>query len=141
MYCFGNSRFPAAGDCESLVLLRNLGELTSNPRNFFYIFFLWAFGLIVAITVHEFSHAYVAYRRGDDTAARLGRVSLNPIVHLDVMGTILLLAVGFGWGKPVPVNATYLRPPRRASFAMVSVAGVTANLVVAALVAMAFRLH
>ncbi len=60
--------------------------------------------LIVAFTMHELAHAYVAYRFGDDTAARQGRLTLNPIKHLDVFGTILILVAGFGWARPVPVT-------------------------------------
>src|SRR5690349_16995757 len=92
---------------------------------------------LIAITVHEFSHAFVATSQGDVTAKQLGRLSLNPIRHLDPMGTVLLFIMlvagfGIGWGKPVPVNPANLRNGRQ-SMALVSVAGVTANLITAIL--------
>lgn len=123
------------------MILRNIDLLRSDPAAFVRFLVIVAFGLAVAITVHEFSHAYVAYRRGDDTARMHGRISLNPLVHLDPMGTILLLAAGFGWGKPVPVNYRLLIPPVRWSMIAVSVAGVFANLLTAAVIALLFRLN
>ena len=60
--------------------------------------------LLIAFTVHEFSHAYVAYKFGDPTAKEQGRVTLNPVQHLDPVGTIFILLFGFGWARPVPVN-------------------------------------
>jgi Zn-dependent protease len=90
---------------------------------------------LIAIDVHEFSHAFVAHSQGDVTAKQLGRLSLNPIRHLDPMGTLLLFIMlvggfGIGWGKPVPVNPANLRNGRQ-SMALVSIAGVAANLVTA----------
>ncbi|MER2140295.1 MAG: site-2 protease family protein, partial [Priestia megaterium] len=60
--------------------------------------------LIVAFTLHEFAHAYVAYLFGDHTAKKQGRLTLSPLAHLDPFGTLLLIIAGFGWAKPVPVN-------------------------------------
>ncbi len=122
------------------MILQNLDLLTSNPVAFARLLIMVVFGITVAITVHEFSHAYVAYRLGDDTARRNGRVSLNPLAHLDPMGTLLLFIAGFGWGKPVPVNASRLRPPVRLSMSAVSFAGVFANLLTATLIALLVRL-
>jgi Zn-dependent protease len=122
------------------MILQNLDLLTSNPAGFVVLLAMVAFGLTIAITVHEFSHAYVAYQRGDDTASRHGRVSLNPLAHFDRIGTLMLLLVGFGWGKPVPVNSSNLRPPVRLSWAAVSVAGVFANLLTATVIAFPIRL-
>ncbi|MDO7905475.1 site-2 protease family protein [Paenibacillus sp. JX-17] len=83
--------------------------------------------LIFAFTVHEFSHAYFANKFGDPTAKLLGRVTLNPAVHIDFLGTLLLLIGGFGWAKPVPVNrANFTRP--RLMGVIVSVAGPLSNL-------------
>jgi Zn-dependent protease len=98
---------------------------------------------LVAITVHEFSHAFVANSQGDVTAKQLGRLSLNPIRHLDPMGTLLLFIMlvagfGIGWGKPVPVNPVNLRNGRQ-SMALVSVAGVAANLITAVLGGLVIR--
>lgn len=88
--------------------------------------------LLVAFTVHEFAHAYVAYKFGDDTAKRQGRLTLNPIAHLDPFGTILIFIAGFGWARPVPVNRFHFKRPRLAGI-LVSVAGPLSNLLVAAL--------
>jgi Zn-dependent protease len=122
------------------MILQNLDLLSSNPAEFVRLLIVFVIGLAIAITVHEFSHAYVASRRGDDTARSLGRISLNPIVHLDRMGTLMLILAGFGWGKPVPVNSNHLRAPVQLSMAAVSVAGVLSNLLLALLFALPFRL-
>ena len=92
------------------------------------IFFL--LGLVIAITVHEFSHAAVAYRLGDPTAKLQGRLTLNPLSHLDPIGTLLLFIVGFGWGKPVPFDPFNLRNPKRDG-ALISFAGPFSNVVTA----------
>lgn len=86
--------------------------------------------LMIAFTIHEFSHAYFAYKFGDPTAKDLGRVSLNPRVHLDVLGTILILIAGFGWAKPVPVDRSRFKNPRMMGV-IVSAAGPLSNLVIA----------
>jgi Zn-dependent protease len=94
--------------------------------------------LVVGITCHEFSHAFVADQLGDHRPRALGRVSLNPIRHLDPVGSLLFLIAGFGWGKPVPVNAYALRPGR-IGLTMVALAGPVANFAVATVVALLFR--
>jgi Zn-dependent protease len=97
--------------------------------------------LLVSFPVHEFAHAWVAYRLGDDTAARQGRLSLNPLRHLDPLGTIMLIATqAFGWAKPVPVAPWRLRHGPRAGHALVSVAGPASNLLMATVVASLWRL-
>lgn len=83
-------------------------------------------GIVMGFTFHEFAHAWTATRFGDDTPRLMGRVSLNPRVHLDWLGTLLLLIGGFGWAKPVQVNVNRLRPRVWADIA-VSLAGVTMN--------------
>ena len=101
--------------------------------------------LLVGFPVHEFSHALAAYRLGDGTAKMFGRLTLNPIVHLDPYGSLLLVASallgGFfiGWAKPTPVNPSMLRGGRRAE-AWVAAAGPASNLVMAVLAALALRL-
>jgi Zn-dependent protease len=85
--------------------------------------------LILAFTVHEFAHAYSAYKFGDDTAYNAGRVTLNPRVHLDVLGTILILIAGFGWAKPVPVNPSKFSNPRLMSIVVTAV-GPLSNLLI-----------
>ena len=94
--------------------------------------------LVAGITAHEFSHALVADRLGDHRPRALGRVSLNPLRHLDPLGSLFFVIAGFGWGRPVPVN-TYALRPGRIGMTMVAVAGPLANFVLAALVAVAFR--
>jgi len=86
--------------------------------------------LIIAFTVHEFAHAYVAYKFGDPTAKNQGRLTLNPSVHLDPIGTIFLFIAGFGWARPVPVNRFRFKNPRLAGI-FVSVAGPLSNLLLA----------
>ncbi|MGG0847208.1 site-2 protease family protein [Peribacillus simplex] len=88
--------------------------------------------LLIAFTVHEFSHAYVAYKFGDPTAKNEGRVTLNPISHLDPIGTLLILIAGFGWARPVPVNRFHFKNPKFAGV-LVSFAGPFSNLLVAIL--------
>lgn len=86
--------------------------------------------LIVSFTMHELAHAYVAYKFGDNTAKREGRLTLNPIKHLDPFGTILILVAGFGWARPVPVNRRFFKKPRLAGV-LVSIAGPISNLILA----------
>jgi len=78
------------------------------------------------LTIHEFAHGWVAHKCGDDTALYAGRLTLNPLAHLDLFGTIAFIIAGFGWAKPVPVNPYNFRNPRRDDI-LVSLAGVTAN--------------
>lgn len=87
-------------------------------------------GIIIGITIHEFSHALVAYRLGDPTAKLAGRLTLNPASHLDPLGTFSLLFIGFGWGKPTPFDPYNLRNIKRDS-ALISVAGATSNFLLA----------
>ena len=94
--------------------------------------------LVAGITFHEFSHAYVADQLGDHRPRALGRVSLNPLRHLDPIGAIFFLLAGFGWGKPVPVNGYALRPAR-IGMTMVALAGPLANFTLALIFGIAFR--
>lgn len=87
-------------------------------------------GLILALTVHEFSHAKMADRLGDPTPEGQGRVTLNPLAHLDPAGTICLLFAGFGWGRPVQINPTYFRNPSRDNM-LVALAGPVSNMILA----------
>lgn len=86
--------------------------------------------LVLSFTIHEFAHAYSAYKLGDSTAYQFGRVSLNPMVHLDLFGTIMLLIAGFGWAKPVPVNRGNFKSPRLMGI-IVTAAGPLSNLILA----------
>jgi Zn-dependent protease len=96
--------------------------------------------LVIAFTIHEFSHAWTAVQLGDDLPRRMGRLTLNPLVHLDPLGSILLLIAGFGWAKPVQVNPYNLRWGPSMGMAVVAAAGPFSNLVMAALAAIPFRL-
>lgn len=91
-----------------------------------------AITLMIAFTVHEFAHAYVAYKFGDSTAKNQGRLTLNPMSHLDPFGTILIFIAGFGWARPVPVNRFFFKNPRLAGI-LVSVAGPISNLILGSL--------
>ncbi len=111
------------------------GELFNNPVSFLF----WLVALIVAITVHEFAHAYAADRLGDPTPRLQGRLTLNPLSHLDPIGTLMLLIARFGWGKPVQFDPFNLRNPRRDS-AIISLAGPATNFLIAAICAVAIHL-
>lgn len=111
-----------------------LGELFNNP----FAFLSWLIALIVAITIHEFSHAFAADRLGDPTPRVQGRLTLNPLAHLDPVGTLMLLIARFGWGKPVVFDPFNLRHPRRDA-AIISIAGPVSNLLLAT--ALSLLLH
>jgi Zn-dependent protease len=99
-----------------------------------------ATALVTGIGLHEASHAFTADRLGDGTARMMGRCTLNPLKHLDPMGSILLLTLGFGWGKPTPVNPSRLRYGPETGRAIVAAAGPAMNLVIAVLAALPFQL-
>ena len=107
---------------------------------------LLSFAVVLAsLTVHEWAHAWTADHLGDPTARMLGRVSFNPMVHIDLLGTVVLPLIAMfsglpilGWAKPVPVNISRLRNPRR-DFMIVAAAGPASNIVLAVLAALAFR--
>jgi Zn-dependent protease len=95
--------------------------------------------ILLALTFHEYSHAYVAHRLGDDTAQKDGRLTLNPLRHLDPLGTIMIFLVQFGWAKPVPVNPYNLRSPKR-DLLWISAAGPISNMSLALASGLLFRL-
>lgn len=95
--------------------------------------------ILISLSLHELSHGYMAYRCGDGTAKSFGRLTLNPIKHLDVIGTLFMFLFGFGWAKPVPVNTRNLRKPKR-DMALVSLAGPVSNLLLAFLFAAVYML-
>jgi len=89
-------------------------------------------GVLLALTFHELSHGYVAYLLGDPTAKSQGRLSLNPIVHIDVIGLICMVIAGIGWAKPVPINpANFNMRNRKLGVALVSLAGPVSNMLLA----------
>jgi len=96
-------------------------------------------GILFGFTIHEFAHAWSAWKLGDDTAERQGRLTLNPLSHLDPMGTLLILFAGFGWAKPVPVNPSHFRNPRRDDV-LVTAAGPASNLLTAGVLAILFHM-
>ena len=95
-------------------------------ENLYMLIFL-APPLLLSLTIHEFAHGRVALAFGDPTALRAGRLTLNPLKHLSLVGTLMLFVVGFGWAKPVPVNPYLMKPPRLGNI-MVSLAGPLSNL-------------
>lgn len=111
-----------------------LRSLQTDPNAFFG----FIVAIVLGITVHEFMHAYAAHRLGDDTARLLGRLTLNPLAHFDIFGTLLLVLAGFGYGKPVPVNEARLRGAFASS--IVSFAGPLSNFAIAAVCAIPLRL-
>ncbi len=106
--------------------------LSSNmPLGYKLLMFLISvLTLLPALTLHEVAHGYAAKKCGDPTANSMGRLSLNPLDHLDPMGALMMLLVGFGWAKPVPINTRYFKKPRR-DIAIVSLAGPVTNFVLA----------
>ena len=83
--------------------------------------------LLFSLACHEVAHGYIAYKMGDPTARNLGRLTLNPLKHLDPMGTILMLLVGYGWAKPVPINTRYFKNPKK-GMVLTALAGPVTNL-------------
>lgn len=112
-----------------------LNLLINDPLSFL----LLALPLLYSIIIHELAHGWVASRMGDQTARLMGRLSLNPLRHLDPVGTVMLFLFGFGWAKPVPVDFHNLREPRKGMI-MVSAAGIIANLMLAFLAVFLQRL-
>lgn len=91
--------------------------------------------ILVSLTFHELAHAYVSYKLGDPTAKNMGRLSLNPLKHLDIFGTIMLLISSFGWAKPVPINPMYYDNRKRGTM-LVSIAGPLSNVLLALIFAL-----
>ncbi len=111
--------------------------LLSDPIAFVILSVL----LLYSVIFHELAHGWVAYKMGDATAKWLGRLTLNPIKHLDLIGTLMLLFIGFGWAKPVPINLENIpAEKRRQGLIFVSAAGITANIVFAFTALLLYRL-
>lgn len=121
------------------MILQSLDLLRENPAAFVLVIGIGLLGLIIGFTVHEFSHALTSHIEGDDTARRMGRLTFNPIKHIDLLGFILLLVVGFGWAKPVQVDPYSLRHGRF-GMSMVALAGPLSNFVLAFALGLVFRL-
>jgi len=114
--------------------------LKVSPLAFFVLVGAVVTALLAGITFHEFSHAFAASRLGDPTPGYRGRLSLNPLAHLDPTGTALLFLAGFGWGKPVEVNPNLMRGDPKTNMALTAAAGPISNLVVAGLAALPIKL-
>ena len=109
--------------------------LFTNPQ----IFFMAAIAILLALSMHEYAHAWMAYYLGDPTAKEQGRLTINPLAHLDPIGTILLFVVGFGWGKPVPFNPYNLKNQKWGP-SWVALAGPMSNFLMAVSVGLLFRI-
>src|SRR3989338_2010839 len=112
-----------------------ISYLFSNPL----LFIIYLSSLLVAITIHEFSHAWTADYLGDPTPRLQGRLKLNPLVHIDTMGMVFLLLLGFGWGKPVQFDPYNLKDPRRDA-AWISIAGPSSNFILAIILSLLLKL-
>ena len=112
------------------MILLNLSELINDPLGFLKQLACILPVMLLSLTLHERGHAFAAYKCGDPTARNLGRMTLNPFAHIDPIGLLMILLVGFGWAKPVPVNSRNYRN-YKAGEAIVSLAGVTMNLLLA----------
>lgn len=121
------------------MLLNTIDKLQSDPLGAILQLLVFLVSLVIAISVHEFSHALVATKLGDPTPRRMGRLTLHPMAHLDPMGTVMILLAGFGWGKPVQVYPGNLRPGVRSGMAVVSLAGPISNFLMAMVLAIAIR--
>ena len=123
----------------AIMVLSTVSQYITNPGALFALLASIP-GVLVAITFHEFAHGYAAYKLGDNTAKNEGRLSLNPLDHLDPVGTLMLLFAGFGWGKPVHVNP--IQYTRKISMekgeAIVSVAGPLTNMILALVLALIY---
>ena len=117
------------------MLFRLLDQIQADPFQGLVTFGGFIVALLLAFTVHEFSHALAATRLGDPTPSSAGRLSLSPLAHLDPMGTVLILLAGFGWAKPVPVNPAYMRINPRSGMAVTALAGPLSNIAAAAIFA------
>ena len=113
------------------MIFQLIDVLQENPAAFFAYLGAIAIALVTGIAFHEFSHAWAANELGDDTAAKQGRLTLNPLAHLDPVGTILLFIVGIGWGKPTPVNPYRLSVGVKRGNMLVALAGPLSNFVFA----------
>jgi len=122
------------------LIFRYLDTLDDDPGLAIAFFAAAATALIIGIAFHEFCHAFMADQLGDTLPARQGRVTLNPIAHLDPMGTLMMLFVGFGWGKPVQFNPFGLRVRPKTATLLVSLAGPLSNFVAAGLLGAPFKL-
>lgn len=114
-------------------MLDTLRTILQEPIAFFDQAIYRVLAVLIGLCCHEFGHAYAAFKSGDDTAKRAGRLTLNPLHHLDPLGALLMFFAGFGWAKPVPVNPYNYKGNRVKADLRVSLAGITVNLILFAL--------
>lgn len=122
------------------MIFRNLSVLGEDPAAFFIFTGMLLAAVVASVTFHEFSHALTATTLGDNTAKDRGRLSLNPKAHLDPAGSIMFLLAGFGWGKPVPVNAYAFGANALRHMMLVAFAGPLSNFVLAFLIGLLFKM-
>ncbi len=122
------------------MLITALSQFRDNPPAFFAFLIASMAALVAGLSFHEFSHAWSANQMGDDTAKRAGRLTLNPLKHLDPMGTVLMFVAGFGFARPTPVNPYRLRPGPVKGRALVAAAGPLSNFLIAAIAIIPLRL-
>ncbi len=124
-----------------ILILNNIQSYINNPSALAGLL-LSIPGILIAITFHEYAHAWMADKLGDDTPRRQGRLTLNPIAHMDLVGAILLITAGFGWGKPVEINSNQFN--RKISIkkgnALVALAGPVMNLILAVIFSIIYGL-
>lgn len=111
-------------------MFSGISSLFANPMGFLTELLYRIPIVLVALSFHEWAHAYAAYRLGDPTARNLGRMTINPFAHIDPMGFLMLVLFRFGWAKPVPISTRHFKNPRKDEL-IVSLAGVTTNLLLA----------
>lgn len=109
-----------------------MGQLLNDPLGFLKQLACILPVMLLSLTLHEWGHAFAAYKCGDSTARNLGRMTLNPLAHIDPIGFIMILLVGFGWAKPVPVNMYNFKNPKR-GMAITALAGPASNVVITVL--------
>jgi len=118
-----------------------LNSLLNGDIRYFLISLVLSLPIVfLSLSVHETAHGYVAYRLGDPTAHSMGRLTLNPLKHIDPIGFICMVLFGFGWAKPVPVNTRYFRKPKR-DMALTGAAGPVSNLLLAFIFAVLMRIE
>ncbi len=122
-----------------IMLAESIMENNMSVGQWFYTKLLILPGIIIGLSFHEAAHAWISYKLGDPTPKLQGRVTLNPLAHIDPVGFIALLFIGFGWGIPVEIDPRHYKN-RRSGELLVSLAGVTANLITAVIFALIFRL-
>jgi len=122
-----------------ILLFNSMGRIASDPLNWLMGIVMMLPGIVIGLSFHEFAHGYVSHKLGDPTPKSQGRLTINPLAHIDPIGLLCLMFVGFGWGIPVQINPRYYKHPRRAEL-IVALAGVVTNLIIAIVAMGIFKL-